>query len=99
MMRAWMINMRERRGWTREMAAWKCKCTPLLLQKVEDDESITHPHIAARIANAYGMSVGQYNRLVHSSHKAKVLPEVRPLPTSVDWRDFCRKIKHEKAGD
>lgn len=91
-MRAWMINMREARGRTVDMAAKFCGCSVRLLRMIEEDDTITHPDIAARIANVYGMSVGQYNRLVHKKHLAKVLPEPLPLPTSTDWRNFQKII-------
>lgn len=100
-MRAWMINMREARGRTIDMAAKFCGCSVRLLRMIEEDDTITHPDIAARIANVYGMSVGQYNRLVHKKHRAKVLPDVKSLPTNADWYLFQRCIQNKplkKAG-
>lgn len=79
--RKWMIALREKLGIDRERMATLCKCTPGLLELLEEHNAITQPKIASRIAHRYGMDVEQYNQLVHPEKKAKVLPAWRN-PTS-----------------
>ena len=75
--------------------AEKCGCSEYLIELLEDgDSEITHPKIAAWIAKEYGLNLNEYNQLVHSSHKAKKLPEAKPL---VRYNDFDRAYRAKWA--
>ena len=54
-----------------------------LLTALEYDDWITHPHIASRVCEAYGLDVDDYNNLVNEAYYAKKLPKpVQPPKTS-----------------
>lgn len=92
-----MIKKREAKGLTIKQMARKCCCSPLLLQKLENGDWITHPRIAARIAAAYGMGVRAYNEIVHSSHKAKQLPAPTPLPDAEYWYKHIKSMRKKES--
>lgn len=67
--RQWLIDARERRGWTREQAAWKARMTVRLLTWLEiDDEIITAPSFIDRLKRLYRLTDEQYNSMVHEKH-------------------------------
>ncbi|MBE5791643.1 MAG: helix-turn-helix domain-containing protein [Clostridiales bacterium] len=81
-MKDFMIEKREALGLTVCEMAGKCLCSRTLLEMLEEsDRHITHPHIAARIAKAYGLSVDEYNRLVSAKHRTNKLPKAKKPPT------------------
>lgn len=64
----------------REMSA-RCGCSALILMRLESGEwPCTHPEIAARIAKEYGLTVEEYNQIVHESHHVTKLPTPKPKP-------------------
>lgn len=75
-MKEFMIEKRKAKGLTVKQMAIRCECSEALLWPLEvDDNWITHPLIAAKIAKEYGLNVDEYNRLVHESHRAEKLPQ------------------------
>lgn len=75
-MKEFLIQKRKAKGLTVRQMAVRCECSEALLWPLEvDDNWITHPLIAARIAKEYGLNVDEYNRLVHESHRAEKLPK------------------------
>lgn len=84
-MKEFLIRKREALGLTQAQMAVKCDCSPGLLTAMEEiDRYITHPHIAARIAKAYGLNVQEYNLMVADKHKANKLPKARKRPTQTN---------------
>lgn len=74
-----------------EMAR-RCDCGKRILEMLESGEwPCTHPAIAARIAKEYGLTVEEYNQIVHESHHVTKLPKPTPKPKSNGiydaWRD------------
>lgn len=95
-MRKWMINKREALGVSQQEMARLCECSAYLIDLLESgDNDITHPHIAARIAHEYKMTVKEYNQLVHSSHQEKALPKAVKSKTCND----LYKAYRNKWGD
>ena len=82
-MKDFMIAKRESKGLTRRKMATRCECSEGLLALLEEeDKSITHPAIASRIAKEYGLSLDEYNRLVHKKHRADKLPKPQKKPVA-----------------
>lgn len=75
-----MTEIREAQGKSIERMAQLCKCSEELLRIVELEGAVTHPHIAARIAAAYGLDLDGYNEIVPKEHKATKLPKPQPKP-------------------
>lgn len=74
----------------REMSA-RCECSALIITRLESGEwPCTHPHIAARIAKEYGLTVDEYNQIVHESHHVTSLPKPKPKPKSGGVYDAWR---------
>lgn len=92
-----LTRKREGLGLTREQMAKKCQCTQGLLRMLEEGETeITHPHIASRIAKGYGLSLEEYNRIVHKNHRADRLPKPTAPPTEENLdRLFHKKPKRQ----
>lgn len=68
-MRECMTLQRKKKGVSIETMAKRCKCSVILLEMLEyDEDAVTHPNIAARIAKAYGLNAKDAERL---------LPEIR----------------------
>lgn len=63
----WLRDQREKMGISIERMAKMCRVSVGLLRIVEDG-SVTHPHIASRIAKQYRLSVSQYNAIVPKQH-------------------------------
>ena len=75
-MKEFMVRKREALGLTLQQMAQKCDCSMGILSLLEEgDQDITHPYIASRVAKEYGLSVDEYNRLVHEKHRASKLPK------------------------
>lgn len=71
--RAWMIEKRRQMQFTRLAMALKCKCSDTLIWLLEeDDRNITHPRIALRIAEAYGMD--DPYQLIHPKWRGQQIP-------------------------
>lgn len=87
-MRDWMVRMREKKGLSLREMARICDCSRTLLYIVECG-GITHPDIASDIARAYGMRVNQYNQLVATERKAKVIPAHKPKPVDDGKSILC----------
>ena len=85
--RSKMLDYEQRIGVSREVMAKACQCSERLLDQVIECGMITHPNIAARIANKYKLNVGDYNELVHKDHRSVVLPKPKPLPKFRIWSD------------
>lgn len=67
--RQWLIDARERRGWTRAEAALRARMTVRLLTWLEiDDEIITAPSFIKRLKRLYRLTDDQYNSMVHEKH-------------------------------
>lgn len=78
-MKDFMVVKREEKNLTRGEMAKRCGCSEYLIELLEEgDREITHPKIAAWIAKEYGLTVDEYNQLVHRSHKTQKLPKARP---------------------
>lgn len=78
--RPWMKEIREGMGLTRKQMAKKCQCSADMLRMLEDDGEITVPGIVSRIAAGYGLTLDQYNDLVHPGRRATELPPPSPPP-------------------
>lgn len=75
MKKLFMIEKRCLQFATQREMAKRVGCSLKLIEALESGEfSITHPIIAAKIAKEYGLTVGEYNQLVHESHRATRLP-------------------------
>lgn len=74
--RAWMIEKREAMQLSRKAMGLKCKCSETLLCILEEDESsVTNPHIALRVADAYGID-DPYQFMNPKWRGKKILPVV-----------------------
>lgn len=87
-MREGLIKKREAKKLTRAQMARKCECSERLITGIEEDDWITHPDIASRLAAGYGFGIRTYNQLVHENHKAKELPKPVPPPDMKAWAQF-----------
>lgn len=72
-MRDWMIKLREDKQMTLGDMAILCDVGYWLLESIEEDDWITHPNLADRVAAGYGMNVVQRNALCAEQHHVKVL--------------------------
>lgn len=80
-MREAMITIREGRGLSRSEMAAQCRVSPELIYLLEVEERITHPNIATRIAQVYGLSVEARNSLCAKQHAITRLPPIpKPKP-------------------
>lgn len=86
-----MKEFRKTHGMNREKMAKVCKCSPGLLCMIEEDEEVTHPHIASRIAAAYMLDLDGYNDIVPECRRAKKLP--RPIMPPKDNRNLYPNLK------
>ena len=89
-MRQWLIDLRDNKGLTRRQMAKKCECTYTMLLIMEEDDAITHPRIAARIADEYGIKdVALYNSLIPRDRKVKKIPKRELKPDKeLNWEDL-----------
>lgn len=89
MKKIFMIEKREAQGCSLIEMAKRVDCSWGLLDALESGEwPCTHPHIAVRIANEYGLTEDEYNQIVHEAHHVTSLPKPKPKSTSVydAWR-------------
>ncbi len=93
MARQWMIEMRNRMHLTIEGMAHLCKCGPYLLREIEESDWITHPHIASRIADVYGMNLDRFNSLIPETRKMSYLPGPVDPPTCEDYSEALANNK------
>lgn len=87
-MRESLIKKREAKKLTQKQMAKKCACSERLIIGIEEEDWITHPHIASRMAKEYGFGIRTYNSLVSESKRAKELPAPVPPPNAKDWGKF-----------
>ena len=83
-----MIAFRKEQGIGLDIMARRCGVSIGLLSRLENDDWITHPSIAARICAEYRLDLSDYNALVHSDHKAKTLPKPKPMRTTYIMDDL-----------
>lgn len=89
--RDFMIEKRKVQGCTLSEMAKRVDCSWVLLDALEfGDFPCTHPQIAARIAQEYGLSVDEYNQIVHESHRVTKLPKPAKKPKSNGLYDAWR---------
>ena len=80
-MREAMITIREGRGLSRSEMAEQCRVSPELIYLLEVEERITHPNIATRVAQVYGLSVEARNGMCAKQHAIANLPPMsKPRP-------------------
>ena len=80
-MREAMIAIREGYGLSRGKMAEQCRVSPELIYLLEVEERITHPNIATRVAQAYGLSVEARNGMCAKQHAIARLPQMsKPRP-------------------
>lgn len=112
MKRDYMIQFRTQTGLSvREMARY-LKISPRLLEMLEeDDQAVTHPKIARRVAKTYHLTEAQYLRLIPKNYRPG--PEYDPgkyVQKALEFEDFAplsqkgaalndehRRIEHEKV--
>lgn len=87
-MRSGLIKKREAKKLTQAQMAKKCQCSERLIVGIEEDDWITHPDIASRLAAGYGFGLRTFNQLVHESRRAKELPKPVPPPDMKAWAKF-----------
>lgn len=75
-----MKKFRADNGITLKQASNATYATPFLLSQLEERDWITHPHIAARVADFYRLDVDDYNCLVADIHHTDALPFPEPPP-------------------
>ena len=80
-MRKWLIDKREALGLDKTQMSEVCECTRTMIIMLEDDDEVTHPNIATRIALGYGLNVDEYNMLVPKKKRSREIPAYVPKPT------------------
>ena len=75
-----MRAFREEYGIKFDEMARRCGVSGALLSRLEHDDWITHPKIAARICKEYRLTVDDYNAIVHEDYHAHKLPKPEPKP-------------------
>ena len=79
-MRKWLKEIREKLDCGLEEMARRCETSPTLLEMIEEFDALTHPKIAARIADEYKLTVERYNELIPTCHAASKVPKREPRP-------------------
>ena len=70
MKRDYMIQFREQTGLSLDEMARYLKISPKLLEMLEeDDQTVTHPKIARRVAKTYHLTEAQYLRLIPKDYR------------------------------
>lgn len=95
-MREDLIKKREAKKLSRAMMAQKCECSERLIFGIEEDDWITHPDIASRLAAGYGFGIRTFNQLVHEGRRMKELPKPVPPPTERSWGGSQPKHMRER---
>ena len=95
-MRDWLIALREGKGLGRRAMAEKCECSYTLLLMLEEDNEVTHPNIAARIADEYGITdVNKFNTLIPKNRSVLEIPKRVPKPTKeFNWEELMNNEYH-----
>lgn len=92
MRREYMIAYRDRRGWTLQDAAKKCKISRTLLGMLEaSDQEVTHPKIAAQVAKVYKLNKAQMESMM-PEHYRESSPNFEPdkyRRDDLDYEDFA----------
>ncbi len=92
MKREYMIEFREKHGWTTLQMAKKCKTSKTLIGMLEaSDQEVTHPNIAERVREAYKLTNEQYESLM-PEHYRKSSPNYEPdkyRRDDLDFNDFA----------
>lgn len=70
---------REALNLTQDEMAMVCQCSMNLIEILEND-GITHPAIASRIAVQYGLDIDEYNSIVSEDRQRKTLPRPKQPP-------------------
>ena len=94
-----MIAFRKEHGIKFEEMAARCGVSGALLDRIESNEWITHPRIAARICYEYGLDMNEYNALVHADYKAKRLPKPQPKPGMKGWHGWDAVFRSTASND
>ena len=81
-MREELMRKCEAKQLTQAQMARKCKCSERLIVGIEEEDWITHPDIASRMAKEYGFGIRTYNQLVHEDRRAKELPKPVQPPSA-----------------
>jgi transcriptional regulator with XRE-family HTH domain len=85
--RKYMIEWREKRHVTLEIMAKAAQCSEYLLEQIElDDQFVTHPNIAQRIAKAYKLTKTQYYSMIPENYRPG--PNYDPDRYVEEERDF-----------
>lgn len=100
-MKQFMIDKRKALGLTRHEMAQRCDCSERLLEILEIGSvcDITHPNIAARIAVEYGLTLDEYNQIVHESRRAAKLPKPKKTKAQHGLYDAWRSGWGSKDDD
>lgn len=79
------------------MMACKCLCSVRLLHILEVEDGITHPGIAAWVAQEYRLTVDEYNQLVHETKRVKKIPKAEAPPTMRQFHEaqYARMYRHK----
>lgn len=88
-MREELMRKREAKQLTQAQMARKCKCSERLIVGIEEEDWITHPDIASRMAKEYGFGIRTYNQLVHEDRRAKELPKPVQPPSAQNWNGYA----------
>lgn len=100
MKKTFMIEKRKALGYSLSEMATRCDCSWGLLEALECGEfACTHPHIAASIAKEYGLTVDEYNQIVHKSHHVTKLPKPKPKLKCVGIYDTWRSGRSGEEAD
>lgn len=96
--RQWMVDLRKAKEMTMREMAEKCECTKTLLLMIEEHGAITHPRIAVRIAEEYGITdVALYNSLIPTEYATTKIPARQSKPDPhMKWKDIERIFKEKK---
>lgn len=91
-MRECMVAARKKRGLTIAAMAKKCRCSVTLLEMLEwNEDEVTHPNIAARIAKEYKLSKRDAERLLPENY--------RPSSPCYDPGRYKAREDREAQGD
>lgn len=94
-----MIAFRKEHGIKFEKMAARCGVSGALLGRIEANEWITHPIIAARICYEYELDLNDYNALVHADYRTNKLPKPKPKPGMKGWHDWSAVLDSMQMDD
>lgn len=91
-----MILARLRQGLSVVDMAIKCKTTRRIISMLEDEDcTVTHPSIAARVGKAYGMGAKEIEMLMPDNYRGAA-PTMTLTDTDVRTSLTCRREGHRK---